>query len=54
LTEALVEHNLMVNDIGSWRPGGWLASLLQPDVAWETVRRSPLSTLLIPPMEIIA
>jgi hypothetical protein len=30
-----------------------LTTLLQPDVAWETVRRSPLSTLLIPPMEII-
>jgi len=54
LTEALEDHNLLVNDIGSWRPGGWLTSLLQPDVAWETVRRSPLSTLLIPPMEIIA
>jgi hypothetical protein len=54
LTEALAEHNLLVNDIGSWRPGGWLASLLSPDVAWETVRRSPVSTLLIPPMEIIA
>jgi len=54
LTAALAGSNLMVADICSWRGGSALLRLLQPDTAWEVVRRAPLSTLLIPAVEAIA
>jgi Trk K+ transport system NAD-binding subunit len=54
LGRALDDYNLMVNDVGSWRSGSHLLPLLRPDVAWGVVRRSRISTLLIPPSEIIA
>jgi len=51
---ALSGCNLMVADICSWRTGSPLVRLLQPDTAWEIVRRAPVSTLLIPAVEAIA
>ncbi len=52
--KALSGCNLMVADICSWRTGSPLVRLLQPDTAWEIVRRAPVSTLLIPAVEAIA
>ncbi|BCR03485.1 potassium uptake protein TrkA [Desulfuromonas versatilis] len=54
VTGALSEHNLLVSEMASWRDSGWLASLLQPDVGWSIVRQAPVSTLLIPPVDVIA
>jgi trk/ktr system potassium uptake protein len=48
---ALEGYNLMVGDVGSWRPEGRLFPLLRPDVAWSLVRRAGISTLLMPPAE---
>ncbi len=54
VTNELAEHNLLVTDMASWRDSGFFASLLQPDVGWAIVRRAPASTLLIPPVDVIA
>lgn len=51
---ALADYNLMVADVGSWRSKGHFLPLLRPDVPWGVVRRAPVSTLLIPPAEILA
>ncbi len=51
---ALAGYNLMVSDVGSWRPAGRLFPLLRLDVAWGLVRRAGISTLLMPPTEKIA
>ncbi len=52
--QAMEERNLMVADIAGWRDIGFFASLLTPDVAWSIVRQSPASTLLIPPVDLLA
>jgi Trk K+ transport system NAD-binding subunit len=48
---ALSEYNLLLIDAGTWKKQGWMSSLLNPDVMWHIVKRSPVSTLLIPPIE---
>jgi len=53
ILSALAGYNLAVNDIGGWQEKGFWRSLLQPDVPWHVVRRSPVSTLLIPPLEAV-
>jgi hypothetical protein len=53
ILSALADYNLTVNDIGGWQEKGFWQSLLQPDVPWHVVRRSPVSTLLIPPLEAV-
>jgi hypothetical protein len=50
---ALPGYNLSVNDIGRWEEKKFWQSLLQPDVPWHVVRKSPVSTLLIPPLEAV-
>jgi Trk K+ transport system NAD-binding subunit len=50
---ALPDYNLSVNDIGRWEEKKFWQSLLQPDVPWHVVRKSPVSTLLIPPLEVV-
>jgi len=50
---ALGDYNLTVNNIGCWQELGFWQGLLQPDVQWHIVRRSPVSTLLIPPLEAV-
>lgn len=47
------EQNLLVTEIDSWSRGGRLSTLFQPDIAWSIVRRNPVSTLLIPPVDFI-
>lgn len=53
IAAALAEFNLMVADIGNWAQQGFWRSLFQPDVAWHVARRSPVSTLLVPPLEAV-
>lgn len=50
---ALADYNLMLIDIGNWEKQRFWQSLFQPDVAWHVTRRSPVSTLLIPPLETV-
>jgi Trk K+ transport system NAD-binding subunit len=45
------DFNLLIFDMASFAGGGWLMSLLNPDVAWSAVRNSRVSTLVIPPVE---
>jgi len=53
VVDALADYNLMLIDIGNWENQGFWQSLFQPDVAWHVTRRSPVSTLLIPPLETV-
>jgi len=50
---AAAEQSLLVTEIDSWSHRGRLSTLFQPDVAWSIVRRNPVSTLLIPPIEVM-
>jgi len=50
VTGELKEFDLMVNDIGTWRSGGWWRFLFRPDISWNIVRNSQISTLIIPPL----
>ncbi len=50
---ALEDFNLMLIDIGRWEHQGFWQSLFQPDVAWHVTRRSPISTMLVPPLETV-
>lgn len=52
--EALGRYNLMVSSIGSWRENTLLGELFRPDVPWRIVLTSPVSVLLIPPVEALA
>lgn len=47
------QQSLLVTEIDSWNTRGRLSRLFQPDVAWSIVRRNPVSTLLIPPVDVI-
>jgi len=47
----LSAYNLLLVDAGTLKKQGWASSLLNPDVMWHIVKRSPVSTLLIPPIE---
>jgi len=49
--EALSTYNLLMVDTGTWKKRGWGLSLLDPDIMWHIVKRSPVSTLLTPPLE---
>lgn len=51
---SLESYNLAVAAIAGWRRKGGIRRLFEPDVGWETVRRGPVSVLLIPPTEGIA
>lgn len=53
IVAAAREQNLLVTEIDSWSHRGWLSTLFRPDVAWSVVRRNPVSTLLIPPVEVM-
>jgi len=51
VTAALAEYSLLLADTGGWKRQGWLRGLLEPDPVWHIVRRAPVSTLLVPPVE---
>jgi len=48
---ALPAYNLCCLDSGNFRRQHWPLSLLNPDVMWHVLRRSSVSTLLVPPVE---
>jgi Trk K+ transport system NAD-binding subunit len=51
LCGALPDYNLLCLDSGTFRRQQWPLSLLNPDVIWHVLRRSAISTLLVPPVE---
>lgn len=51
LAAALREYDLLVASTGEWRLTDFLRRVFRPDVSWHLVRRSPVSTLLIPGAE---
>lgn len=47
----LANFNLLVVDTGSWKGKHRWSGFLSPDVLWQTVKKSPVSTLILPPEE---
>jgi len=47
----LKDYDLLIVDTGGWKNRRWFSLMLNPDVVWHIVNRSPISTLLIPPVE---
>ncbi len=47
----LNDYDLLIVDTGGWKNRRWFSLMLNPDVVWHIVNRSPISTLLIPPVE---
>lgn len=47
----LRDQNLLYIDSGSMLQQRWLPAVLGPDPAWHLVRRSAVSTMIVPPME---
>lgn len=45
----LAAYSLTVSDLAAWTDLGFLRSLVRPDVAWNIVRQSPVSTMIVPP-----
>lgn len=43
--------NLLLADSRAMRKGGLVSSILNPDVMWNIIRKSPVSTLVLPPGE---
>jgi Trk K+ transport system NAD-binding subunit/nucleotide-binding universal stress UspA family protein len=51
MLRSLPGYNLLVLGADSWTEQGFFRSLLSPDVAWHILRRSPVTTLVLPAME---
>jgi nucleotide-binding universal stress UspA family protein len=51
VSRRLTEYNLLVLGADSVTGQGFFRSLLSPDVAWHILRRSPITTLVLPAME---
>jgi hypothetical protein len=51
VSNRLPEYNLLVLGADSWTAQGFFRALLSPDVAWHILRRSPITTLVLPAME---
>lgn len=51
VASALSEFNLLITGIEGEKNRKWVPSFLNPDVGWSIVRRSPISTLLLPVLE---
>jgi Trk K+ transport system NAD-binding subunit len=48
---SLKDQNLLYIDSSRMSRQSWPFSLLNPDPAWHLIRRSPVSTMIVPPME---
>jgi Trk K+ transport system NAD-binding subunit len=48
---AVKDYNCLLVDAGGWKRQGWLRDLLDPDVLWQVMKRSPLTSFLVPPLE---
>lgn len=51
VVKSLTGYNLLFIDTGNLRKQRWPVGLLNPDVVWHILVKSPISTLLIPPVE---
>jgi hypothetical protein len=51
ISRRLPEHNLLIFGADSWSRQGFFQSLLSPDVAWHILRRSRISSLILPAAE---
>ena len=47
----LTDQNLLFIDSSQMKQQRWPLSLLNPDPAWHLIRRSPVSTMIVPPVE---
>jgi hypothetical protein len=48
---SLADQNLLYIDSSRMTQQTWPFSLLNPDPAWHLIRRSPVSTMIVPPVE---
>ena len=51
ISATLSDYNLLIINGGSWRTQHILSSILNPDVVWNVIKKSPASVLIIPPAE---
>lgn len=51
ICRTLRDYNLLVLDANSWTGKGFFRSLLSPDVGWHILKRSRISTLVLPGIE---
>lgn len=51
ITAALPEFNLLITGTEGWGRRSWVPSFLSPDIVWNIVRESGISTLLLPEAE---
>lgn len=51
ISRSLPDYNLLVLGAGSWTGKGFFRSLLSPDVAWHILKRSRITTLILPGIE---
>jgi len=51
VSRRLPDYNLLVLDADSWTGKDFFSSLLSPDVAWHILKRSRISTLILPGIE---
>jgi hypothetical protein len=51
ISRRLREYQLLVLGGDSWSGSGFLRSMLSPDVAWQILRRSRITTLILPGVE---
>ena len=51
ISASLPGFNLLITGTGGWKRQRWVPSFLSPDVAWNIVRESCISTLLLPVVE---
>ncbi|AJF05639.1 hypothetical protein GSUB_02365 [Geoalkalibacter subterraneus] len=43
------DYSLVVSDLTAWSDRGFIRSLFNPDVAWNIVRKTPVSVMVVPP-----
>ncbi len=51
ISASLPGFNLLITGTEGWKTRRWVPSFLSPDVVWNIVRESPISTLLLPVIE---
>jgi hypothetical protein len=51
ITDSLKNYNLLIADIGGWKSRWWFAPFINPDVLWHIMKKTNISTLLLPHVE---
>ncbi|MDH4028997.1 MAG: hypothetical protein OEU95_09230, partial [Nitrospirota bacterium] len=51
ITGALADFNIFIADIGGWKGRSWLTQVISPDVVWHILKKTSISTLLLPHVE---